>query len=190
MQLQTEGPANFWLHIILPLKWNVFHVVAFIYFNNNQDGDRLLYQLFRFGTQHSILYNTLSVYNIRNTILILSCTLKVLWAWNTWCQVFHRDAGPCWLQYFPQLSSWLDVLWVVDRSWYTRETVERGKPSSVAVLDTLKALKYFVLPIHPLNRIHAQPMSQGLNIFFNLSHPNHLHWSLFNRFLMFSTVSV
>jgi hypothetical protein len=47
---------------------------------------------------------------------------------------------------------------------YTRETVERDKSSSVAVLDTLKpvrlapttipcskAVKYFVLPIHPLN---------------------------------------
>jgi hypothetical protein len=48
---------------------------------------------------------------------------------------------------------------------------------SVAVLDTLKpvrlapttithskALKYFVLPIHPLNGTHTQSMSQGLKI--------------------------
>jgi hypothetical protein len=33
-------------------------------------------------------------------------------------------------------SSWLDVLWVVDHSWYTWETVEREKPSSAAVLGT------------------------------------------------------
>ena len=28
-----------------------------------------------------------------------------------------------------------------------------------------KALKYFVLPIHPLNGTHTQSMSQGLEIF-------------------------
>jgi hypothetical protein len=52
------------------------------------------------------------------------------------------------------------------------KTVEREKPSSVAILDTLKpvrlapttipcsmALKYFVLPIHPLNGTHTQSMS-------------------------------
>ena len=36
------------------------------------------------------------------------------------------------------VSSWLDVLWVVGYSWYTWEIVECEKPSSVAVLDTLK----------------------------------------------------
>jgi hypothetical protein len=36
------------------------------------------------------------------------------------------------------VSSWLDVLWVLDHSQYTRETVQREKPSRVAVLDTLK----------------------------------------------------
>jgi hypothetical protein len=65
------------------------------------------------------------------------------------------------------------------------------KPSSVAVLDTVKlvrlepttipcskALKYFVLPIHPLNGTHTQFMSQlseGLKSFFNLSPPFHLN---------------
>ena len=66
------------------------------------------------------------------------------------------------------VSSCLDALWVVDHSWYTRETVEREKPSSFAVFDTLKpvrlapttipsskALKYFVLPIHPLYGTHT-----------------------------------
>jgi hypothetical protein len=59
---------------------------------------------------------------------------------------------------------WLDVLWVVDHSWYTQETVELEKSSSVAVLNTLKPvclspttiprskiLQCLVLPIHPLN---------------------------------------
>ena len=57
-------------------------------------------------------------------------------------------------------------------------TVEREKPSSVAVLDTLKlvrlaptniprskALKYFVLPIHPLNGTLTQfQLSQGIKV--------------------------
>ena len=51
------------------------------------------------------------------------------------------DADPCWLQCFPQLSSLLYVIWVVDHSWYTKETVESEKPSSVAVLDTLKPVR-------------------------------------------------
>jgi hypothetical protein len=78
------------------------------------------------------------------------------------------------------VSSWLDVLLVVDHSSYTWETVECGKNSSIAVLDTFKpvclaptaiprskALQYFVLPIQTLNGTHAQSMShlsQGLKI--------------------------
>jgi hypothetical protein len=86
------------------------------------------------------------------------------------------------------VASWLDVLWVVDHSLYTRETVEREKLSSVAVLDTLKqvclahitlsvskALKYGVLPIHPLNGTHTQSMSQGLKIILKMCPPLPLH---------------
>ena len=81
------------------------------------------------------------------------------------------------------VSSWLDIFQVVDHS---------EKPSSVEVFDTLKsvrlapttiprskALKYFVLLIHPLNGTHTQSMShlsQDLHILFNLSPPLHLHW--------------
>ena len=35
------------------------------------------------------------------------------------------------------VSSWLDVLLMVDHSSYTLKTVEHEKPSSVAVLKTL-----------------------------------------------------
>ena len=80
----------------------------------------------------------------------------------------------------PVVSSWLDILWVVDHSWYTQETDRREKPSSVAVLtlklvrlapSTIprsKALKSFVLPIDLLNVTHTQSMSQlsqGLETF-------------------------
>jgi hypothetical protein len=63
------------------------------------------------------------------------------------------------------VSSWLDVLWVVDHYFYTQGKV--WKSSSVAVLGTFKpvrlapttiscskGLKYFDLPIHPLNGKH------------------------------------
>ena len=112
----------------------------------------------------------LNVQNIRKTVLMLSCTpfcpksslnLSGHWLYKM-SKAFHRDAVPCWL----------DVLWVVDHSWYTQETVEHEKPSSVAVLDTLKpvrlapttipcskALKYLVLPIQPLNGTHMQSSS-------------------------------
>ena len=67
------------------------------------------------------------------------------------------------------VSSWLDDLWVVDHSLYTQETVEREKPNSVDVLDTLKLVRLaptsFVLPVHPLNKTNAQSVfqfSQGL----------------------------
>jgi hypothetical protein len=106
-------------------------------------------------------------------------------------KAFHRDADPCWLQCFPQLSSWLDVLFVFDPSWYTQETVECEKLSSVAVLNTVKpvrlaltiiprskSLQSFVLPIQPLNGTHAHSMSELWpgESFFNLFSPLHLHW--------------
>jgi hypothetical protein len=103
-------------------------------------------------------------------------------AWTpTRCQKHSkRDDSPGWWQCFQQLLNWLDVLWVVDNSWYTWETVECEKPSSVAVLDTLKpvrqapttilrskALKCFVLPIHPLSDTYTQSVS----IFSRLKSP-------------------
>jgi hypothetical protein len=85
-----------------------------------------------------------SVQNIKNTFLILRfgapppCPQNSLnSSWHGLykeSKAFHRN-GPCLLQCFPQLSSWLDDLWVEDHSWYTQET-EREKPSSIAVLDT------------------------------------------------------
>ena len=105
-----------------------------------------------------MLWYTLSVQNIRNTFLILSCT--------PFCpqnslnssghglyrvsKMFHRDAGPCWLQLPTVVSSWQGVLWVVDHSWYTWETIEHEKPSSVAVLDTNRCARH-LLP-YPIQR--------------------------------------
>ena len=64
---------------------------------------------------------TLSIPNIRNTFLIMSCTPfgpqnSLNWSGHGLFKVskaFHRDSRPCWLQCFPQLSSWLYVFWVV-----------------------------------------------------------------------------
>ena len=120
---------------------------------------------------------TLSVQNIRNTLLILSCTPFCpqnslnssghgLYKGPT---ALHRDADPCWLQCFPQFChiGWMSFVW-----WTILDTHGKllcvEKPSSVTVLDTLKpvhlapttipcskALKYVGLPIHPLNGTHT-----------------------------------
>jgi hypothetical protein len=44
------------------------------------------------------------------------------------------------------VSSWLDVLWVVDHSGYTRETVECEKLSSIAILETGVPGTYYHTP--------------------------------------------
>jgi hypothetical protein len=63
------------------------------------------------------------------------------------------------------VSSWLDLLWVVDYSRYKQETVEREKPSSVAVLDT--------------NRWHLAPNTvprfKGNSIFCLVRSPSEWH---------------
>ena len=45
------------------------------------------------------------------------------------------------------VSSWLDVLWVVDHSWYTWETVECEKPSRVSVPGTYQWCKKYPIVI-------------------------------------------
>jgi hypothetical protein len=48
----------------------------------------------------------------------------------------------CWSMLTPMLptvvSSWLGVLWLVDHSWFTRDTVTRQKPS----ICTVTSIKY------------------------------------------------
>jgi hypothetical protein len=70
------------------------------------------------------------------------------------------------------VSSWLDVLWVVDHFWYTLENVECEKHNSFAVLDTRKPGRLeptypiqrhfyiFSCPFTPLNDTHIQSRSQ------------------------------
>jgi hypothetical protein len=71
--------------------------------------------------------------------------------------------------------------WTIQDTHGKRLSME--KPGSIAVLDALKlvrlaptiiphskTLKYFVLPIHPLNGTHTQSisqLSQGLKILFH-----------------------
>ena len=85
--------------------------------------------------------NTLSVQHVRNTFLILSCTpFCPQNSPNSSGHGLHRVPSipqGCWPMLTPMLptvvSSWLDVIWVVDHSWHTGETVECEKPNSVAV---------------------------------------------------------
>ena len=91
--------------------------------------------------------HTLSVQNIKNTFRIFSWTPthilpseqpQSVGAWTL--QGVKSIPQGCWPMLTPMLptvvSSWLDVLRVVDHPWYTRETVECKKNSNVAVLDT------------------------------------------------------
>ena len=127
------------------------------------------YRIIRFNKLISA-ENILRVQNIGNTFLILSCSLN---SSGHGLQGVESVPQGCWPILTPMLptvvSSWLNVLCVVDHSWYTWETVEGEKPSSIAVLDTLKpvhlapatipcskALKSFVLPIHPRKGTHTQ----------------------------------
>ena len=61
------------------------------------------------------------------------------------------------------VTSWLDVLWEVDHSWYAQETVEREKPSSFAVLDLCAWHNLWVCSF-TLSGTPTQSMSQGLII--------------------------
>jgi hypothetical protein len=123
----------------------------------------------------------LSIPSIRNTFLIWSCTCfcpqnSLNSTRYGLYKVFHRDSGPCWLQCFPQLSSWLDVFWVVDHSkihtgnclvWKTQQLCSFWHKPVHLVPTTIprsKALKSFVLLIHCLNGTHTQSMSHGLKI--------------------------
>ena len=55
----------------------------------------------------------------------------------------------CWPMLTPIrptiVSNWLNVLWVVDHSWYTQETAEREKPSSISV--SLPSSSQFTLTV-------------------------------------------
>ena len=90
-------------------------------------------------------------------------------AWTL--QGVERVLQECWPMLTPMLppvvSSCLDVPWVVDHSWYTRETVEREKPSSVAVLDTNRC-SWHLLP-YPVQR-HLNILSFPFTLWMSHTH--------------------
>lgn len=91
--------------------------------------------IFGFWYGSRVELSSYTAQNIRNTFLIISCTpfalrtTSIRQGMEYLSKVCHRDAGPYWLQYVPQLN------WLVDHSWYTQETWA-WKTCSVAVLDT------------------------------------------------------
>jgi hypothetical protein len=64
---------------------------------------------------------TISVQNIKNTFQILSFTPLMPSA------SIRLGMEACWLQCCSVISSWLNVLWVVDHSSHTQETFAHGK---------------------------------------------------------------
>ena len=96
---------------------------------------------------------------------------QLVWPWTL--QGVESVPQECWSMLTLKLptdffrSSFLDVLWVVDHSWYTQETVEHEKPSSVAVLDTNRCARHpttiprskALTSFHPLNGTHTHSVS-------------------------------
>jgi hypothetical protein len=120
-------------------------------------------------------FNAFESSEVYKTIIALMPSEQphVIGAWTL--QGVESVPQECWPMLTPMLptvvSSWLDVLWVMDHSWYTHETVEREKPNSVAVLDTLKSVRlapttipqiFFCLSQSPSERhsytIHVSPI--------------------------------
>ena len=121
-----------------------------------------------------------TVQNIKNTFLILSCTSSFALRTASICQ--SMDSTRCWIpqgcwsMLTPMLpivvSSWLNVLWVVDHSWYTRETVDCEKPTSVGVLDT-KRCTWHLLP-YPIQR-HLRILPCPFTIWMAHKHDSYLN---------------
>ena len=127
------------------------------------------------------------------------------------CQVFHRDAGPCWHQCFPQLCpiGWMSFGWwtILDKqgkllSVKNPAALQYHTPTTI---PCSKALKLFVLPIHPLSGTHTiqvsivlrlknpyflLPFTQTDRSGFNKWHQgNNRFWLMFRRLNVHITVS-
>ena len=137
---------------------------------------------------------SLSIPNIRNTFVTLSCTLFCpqnslnlpVHGLHKVSKAFHRDAGSCWLQCFPQLCQ---VGWTSFGWWTILDT--RGKPSNVAVLNPNQCA-WHLLP-YPVQRhlnilscpftiwmAHIQNpiVSRLKNIYFTCLLPIYTDWTL------------
>jgi hypothetical protein len=103
---------------------------------------------------------TLSVQNIRNTFLILSCTPFIpqnslnLSGHGLYkvSKAFHRHAGPCWLQCFPQLCQ---VVWM-SFGWWTildthRKMVSVKNPAVLQFWTHSNRCAWHLLP-YPVQR--------------------------------------
>jgi hypothetical protein len=120
-------------------------------------------------TKYDYILYTLTVQNIRNPTF---CSFKSLnlsgHGLHKVSKAFHRDAGPCWLLSVPQLCQ---VGWM-SFGWWTILNTHGKNPAALQILTQTgasgtyyqtprsKALKCFVLPLHPLNDTHTQSMSQ------------------------------
>ena len=130
---------------------------------------------------HVPLHYTLSVQNIKNIFLMLSCTPsfcpQFIGAWT----LHGVESIPhgCWTMLTPMLPTVVKLAGC---------PVEHEKPSSVAVLDTNRwAWQLLQYPVQRhLNLLSCpftlwmahinNPCLKAYKIFFNLFPPHHLHW--------------
>jgi hypothetical protein len=119
---------------------------------------------------HPLRY-TPSVQNIRNTFLILglhpilpSEQTQFIGAWTL--QGVQSISQGCWPMLTPMLpavvSSWLDVLWMVDHSWYTQETVDCENP------EALQFLTHKLVRLAPTTRPCSKALKYLLSCPFTL----------------------
>ena len=125
-----------------------------------------------------------NTYRIVRTAILIIPTPKYydnIKSWGPWQfpalqdNTFHRNAGSCWFQRFPQLAGWLEVGWRSFGWWTILDTHRKllsvktavacsswHKPVHLAptTIPHSKGLKYYAMPIDPLNGTHAQSMSQ------------------------------
>ena len=99
------------------------------------------------------------VKNIRNTFLIFSYTsFSPQNSLNSSRHGLYKVSSfpqGCWAMLTPVLpkvvSSWLDVLWVVDHSWYTGETVEHEKSQQCCSSSHTNQWAWHLLP-YPIQK--------------------------------------
>jgi hypothetical protein len=119
------------------------------------------------------------IFDIELHPLLLSKQPQFVRAWTLFVKSVPQGCSPILTPMLPTVvGSWLDVLWVGDRSWYTQKTVEHEKNVlgtrkqvrlSPITITHSKALKYFVFTLNGTQSIPIISGPQNPSLSF-------LHW--------------